>query len=114
MLKELNKHWTRAQRQVAAWRRWYRKRPHNRVSWPRLRDQQGRLIGYGPPVPIPEPTLPSYFCRTVELPSGSMEVILADGGIEAAYRLARHPGQTAAEVTPLPISEDEIRRQYER
>src|SRR5438132_2596615 len=114
MLKELNKLWAKAQHQAAVWRRWSRKLPHNRVRRPRLRDELGRPIGHGPPEPVPEPPLPACFCRKVELPSGRLEVIVSDGGIEAAYRLARHPKATAEEVVPLPIAADEIRRQYEQ
>jgi hypothetical protein len=113
-LKELNKLWVKAQRQAAAWRRWYRKLPHNRVRRRRLRDEQGRPIGHGPPEPVPEPALPSGFCRKVELPSGRFEVRLLDGSVPAAYRLARYPRRTPEEVEALPIAEDQIRRQYEQ
>src|SRR5215218_4128081 len=103
MLKELNRLWVAAQRQAAAWRRWNRKLPHNRVRRPRIRDLAGRTAGYGPPVPVPEPALASPFCRKVELPSGRSGVQLTDREIEAAYRLARRPRPTAAEVQPLPL-----------
>lgn len=110
MLKELNKLWVEARRRAAAWQRWYRKLPHNRVRRPRLRDQQGRRIGYGPPEPLPEPALPAPFCRKVQMPSGRWEVFLSGGAVEIAYRLARHPKPTADAVEPLPIPEAEVRR----
>jgi hypothetical protein len=114
MLKELNKLWMQARRRAAAWRRWARKLPHNRVRRPRLRDARGRPIGYGPPQPLPEPPLSACFCQKVTLPSGQIEIVLSDAGIEAAYRLARHPKSTAEEVPPLPIADKEIRRMYEQ
>jgi hypothetical protein len=112
MLKELNKLWNKAQRQKGAWQRWYRKLPHNRVRRARIRDLQGRTIGYGPPVLLPEPVLHSGFCRKVELPSGRTEILLCDGGIVAAYRLARYPRQRPEEVEALPLAEQDIRQRY--
>src|SRR5262249_4985090 len=114
MLKELNKRWLKAQHQAAAWQRWYRKLPHNRVRRPRLRDEQGRRIGHGPPEPLPEPELPACFCRKVELPSGRCEVFWSGGNVADAYRLARYPRRTPEELIPLPITEEEIRRRYEQ
>jgi hypothetical protein len=113
MLKELNKLWERSRRQAAAWQRWYRKLPHNRVRRERVRDEQGRPIGYGPPTALPEPELSAYFCRKVELPSGRFEAVLSGGEVEAAYRLARQPRQTPANVVPLPIAEDDVRKWFE-
>jgi hypothetical protein len=114
MLKELNKLWFKSRCQAAAWRRWSRKRPHNRVRRPRLRDEHGRRIGFGPPEPIPEPTLHPCFCQKVKLPSGRFEVVLTNGSVEIAYRLARHPKPTPDEVEPLPITEETIRRLYDQ
>jgi hypothetical protein len=112
MLKELNRLWVRALHEAAAWRRWHRKLPHNRVRRERLRDGTGRHIGYGSPQPVPEPRLSSPFCRTAELPSGKMDVFLEDRGIAAGYRLARRPCATAEEVKPLPVSEADVRRMF--
>jgi hypothetical protein len=114
MLKELNAVWLQARRQVAAWRRWSRKQPHNRVRRQRLRDERGRPVGYGPPEPVPEPALPLGICQAVRLPSGRVEMVWSGGCVETTYRLARHPKQTPGEVVPLPLSEDEIRRRYEQ
>jgi hypothetical protein len=113
MLKELNKLWFGARRQAAAWKRWQRKLPHNRVRRPRIRDDRGRVIGYGPPTPLPEPQFHPAFCRRVALPSGATELLVDDAGIEAAYRLARHPKATKEDVAKFPLAEDEIRRLYQ-
>jgi len=112
MLKDLNKRWENARRETAAWRRWAQKLPHNRVRRPRLRDDRGRVIGYGRPEPLPEPPLDPAFCRKVTRPSGRVEVVLSGEEIAAAYRLARHPKPTADDVISLPLAEDEIRRRH--
>jgi hypothetical protein len=110
LLKELNKRWEHARRQAAAWKRWNRKLPHNRVRWPIVRDDQGRRVGHGVPVPWPEPELDPRFCRKIELPSGRVDLVLSGCEIEADYRQARYPKATEAEVTPLTMNEAEIRR----
>jgi hypothetical protein len=114
MLKELNRLWLRSRHQAAAWRRWYRKLPHNRIRRRRIRDETGRTIGYGPPEPVPEPVLSAAFCRKVELPSGRVELVLNDARVESAYRLARHPSPTAEAVKTLPMSEATIRELFEK
>ena len=102
-------------RQVAAWRRWAAKLPHNRVTRQRVRDGAGRVVGYTRPVPVPEPPLPAVACRTVARPSGLVEVELAGPSgrdlrrLQEAYRLARRPMPTAAEVPPLPVTDAEVK-----
>jgi hypothetical protein len=113
MFKELNRLWVRGQHEAAAWRRWHRKLPQNRVRRERLRDAAGRVIGYGPPTPVPEPSLSSPFCRLVELPSSKVDLFVDDRGIEGAYCQARRPCATADDVKPLPVGEDEVRRLFE-
>ena len=97
-------------RQVAAWRRWNAKAPHNRVTRPRVRDSTGRVVGYALGVLVPEPPLPGVACRKVTRPSGKVEVEFAGPSGESlrrfqeTYRLARRPRATAAEVEPLPVT----------
>jgi hypothetical protein len=101
-------------RLVAAWRRWNAKLPYNRVRR-EVRDASGRRTGYGPAVSVPEPLLPTVACRSVSRPSGLVEVELAGPSgtdlhrLQEAYRLARRPKPTAAEVEPLPVTTPEIR-----
>src|SRR4051812_30391959 len=112
MLKELNRLWVCGQHEAAAWRRGHGKLPHTRVRRQRLRDEAGRPVGYGPPEPLPEPVVSSPFCRVKDLPSGKTDVFLEDCSVEAAYRLARRACATATEVTPLPVSEEAVRRMF--
>ena len=102
-------------RQVAAWRRWSAKQPQNRVTRERVRDPAGRVIGYGPPVPRPEPPLPAVACRRVTRPSGAVEVEFAGPSgealqrLQAAYCLARRPKPTVAKVEVLPVTPADVR-----
>jgi hypothetical protein len=100
-------------RRVAAWRRWNAKAPHNRVTRERVRDAAGRVVGYGPPVPVPEPPLPALACRKVTRPSGKVEIEFAGPSgkelrrLQEAYRQARRPCPTA-EVVALPVTMAEV------
>lgn len=100
---------------AAAWRRWAAKRPHNRVRRQPVRDDGGRVVGYGEPVAVPEPPLPSVACRKVKRPSGRVEVEFAGPSgadlrrLQEAYRLARRPVASPAEVEKLPVTADEVR-----
>jgi hypothetical protein len=101
-------------RQVAAWRRWNAKLPHNRVTRQRVRDTEGRVVGYTQPVPVPEPPLPAVACRKLTRPSGRVEVEFAGPSgrdlkrLQEAYRLARRPRLTAEEVEPMLVTVAEV------
>jgi hypothetical protein len=101
-------------RRVAAWRRWNAKAPHNRVKRERIRDPNGRVVGYGEPVPVAEPPLPTIACRKVTRPSGKVEIEFAGPSgkdlrrLQAAYRQARRPRVVAEEVEPLPVTKEEL------
>jgi len=102
-------------KQVAAWRRWHAKLPHNRVKRERVRDAEGNVVGYTQPVPVPEPPLPAVACRKVTRYSGRVEVELAGPAgadlrrLQEAYRLARRPRAEREEVEPLPVTAAEVR-----
>jgi hypothetical protein len=106
-------------RRVAAWRRWNAKALHNRVTRDRIRDPAGRVVGYADPEPVPEPPLPSVACRKVTRPSGKVEVEFAGPSgkdlrrLQEAYRHARRPRPTAAEVEPLPVTLAEVRQWWQ-
>jgi hypothetical protein len=101
-------------RQMAGWGRWNAKAPHNRVTRPRIRDTSGRVIGYGEAVPVAEPPLPACACRKVVRPSGKVAVEYSGPSgvdvhrLQQAYRLARWPRATPAEVEPLPVTMAEV------
>lgn len=120
-LKHLNGLYFRALREAAAWRRWHRKEPHNRVSRPRLRNQAGQVVGYGPPVPVSEPRLSTLFTQFVQVPrfvdrrGGACpdgffepEVKLDPPTVVEDYRKARQPAADAAAVAPLSMSPGQI------
>ena len=59
-LKRLKKAYWQRIRDSAAWERWARKEPQNRVIRKRIRNEAGQVIGYEAPVPRPEPTVGPY------------------------------------------------------
>lgn len=56
-LKKLNKFYVDALHKKAAWERWERKKPSNRIRREKLRDSNGKAVGYGVPMPFNEPEL---------------------------------------------------------
>jgi hypothetical protein len=101
-------------KQVAAWRRWIAKAPHNRLRREPIRDAKGHVVGYTRGVPLPEPPLPDIACRVVTRPSGRVEVELAGPTgkdlrrLQDAYRAARRPCATPEEVKPLAVTKPEV------
>lgn len=96
-LKEINKALTKAKHQKAAWERWERKQPQNRVMRPKLRDSNGRVVGYMAPIPILEPYLCPIFCEKRIWPRQpwtkeemvTINLVYAD--LEKYYSEARYP-----------------------
>ncbi len=122
LLKALHKRYWQAVRQVAAWQRWNRKLPRNRVVRQWLRDTAGRKIASRIVGPHPEPPLCPLFCRKEKVlrhftPEGQLvregvlvdQVTLHDPGILLAYREARRPKASPDQVQPLSLSVEEIR-----
>ncbi len=123
LLKRLHAVYWRALRQFAAWQRWKRKLPHNRVLRRRVVDAQGRKVGSEIVGPMPEPPLHPLFCtrtrvvrnwtrdgRYVKDGETTERVAFHDHGIPDAYRAARKPAATEAEVAPLKLTAEVIRR----
>jgi hypothetical protein len=123
LLKKLNVLCERARRQFAAWQRWHRKMPHNRVVRRKVVDADGRRIGREVVGQMPEPPLPELFCtvrhvRTYwsqdgrPLKEGRLveEMCFDDRGIPEAYRSARRPVLSEADVQPLRLDTEEVRR----
>ena len=123
LLKELHGLYTRALRQHAAWLRWQRKEPQNRVVRQWFRDDRGNRTGARVLGPRPEPTLCPLFCtrqqvvrhltrdgHVVREGTVAERVVLDDHGIPEAYQAARMPAASPEEVRPLPLTPEEIRR----
>src|SRR5262249_45094399 len=116
LLKELNRLYEKAIRAYAAWRRWARKQPQNRVVRRWLRTAQGQRIGCEVVGPLLEPRLSRLFCTKTEVvQSGTgnrlgVRVAFDALGVPEAYRTARTPAASAEAVKLLPWTADEIRR----
>ena len=113
LLKGLNSLCERARRQYAAWQRWRRKMPHNRVVRRKVKDDQGRAIGTEVIGPRPEPELPALFCTRYQAVSqgrAAEQVAFSDLGIPEAYRAARKPVPTREQVQPLALTAEQVRR----
>ncbi len=85
-IKLLHKHYWIAKKKIAAWERWWRKLPHNRV----IRKPNGLVLAK--PLPMAEPVVPAIYRKLVLQP------------IVVAYQQARHPQPTPETVTPMLIS----------
>jgi len=123
LLKRLHRACEEARRQFAAWQRWRRKMPHNRVIRRWLRDDQGRRIGCVIAGPRPEPSLSPLFCVRRLTPSFWSEdgkplkearfvedVVFDDRGLQTAYRTARKLAASPETVQPLSIAVEELQR----
>lgn len=116
-LKELNKLAFKAICQAAAWHRWNRKDPCNRVMRPRIRNSSGQVVGYQASVPLDEPPVSSMFYDIVILPAhpkwkGPLPTkIRAKPCLKQVmedYRSARHPVAEESLVKPLSLTEERI------
>jgi hypothetical protein len=102
-LKKLNMAYTKAQHEKAAWDRWDRKEPQNRVMRGKLKNSSGQVVGYQAPLPMPEPELTSIFCKKVvrNVKWGKKGQFYKDGKDE-----------TYVELTDLPIYQDYRNARY--
>jgi hypothetical protein len=127
LLKELHGLYERAQHQYAAWRRWQRKKPHNRVVRRKITDETGNKVGEEIGGPRPEPPLPPLFCVRRQVPSFWSEdgkpiktarlveqIDFDDHSVAEAYRTARTPMPNEKEVKALPLAPEEVRALLER
>lgn len=127
-LRFLNGAYQKALSSAAAWNRWDRKAPHNRVQRRKIYDDQGRVCGRevvldaaGQPLMQPEPKICPVFCRKVlrkvhydrsgqwlTNPVHREFVEVNDLGVPAAARQARTPMESEALVKPLCLTEQQI------
>jgi hypothetical protein len=126
-LKFLNQVYLRALRLAHAWTRWKRKDPHNRVIRRRIRNQTGQVIGYDPPIQLPEPpTCPIFSqkvfekCHVDKKGNFSREGFLQekvatdDFRIPGDYASARKPAVSQGEVQPLHHTPRELEEMYDK
>ncbi len=125
-LKQLNKFCQQALRQAAAFKRWERKEPWNRVSRAKIRNSAGQVVGFQPPVPRPEPPLNSllekvqyttrqdrsghYVKKQMEREKVQWKWICDAAAVLQDYQNARRPQPTQEAVKPLKISLEDIER----
>lgn len=116
-LKVINVAYNRAKHDLAIWQRWERKDPHNRVARPKVKDAEGRVVGYGKDIVLPEPEVSSVFCEaTIKkydkngryVKEGLPDYKLKDYRIEEDYRRARYPVQAEEAVEFLSMSMETI------
>jgi len=118
-LKELNKLYIQALHQKAAYERWERKEPHNRIMRVKLRDGSGNTVGYGAPQDRPEPPLNGLLIKEDYFPdvdrSGRWlkdkkvkrtRVVWALGAelIGEVYKTARQPHPTSEGVKQMKLA----------
>jgi hypothetical protein len=117
-LKKLNGYYEQALRAFAAWQRWARKEPQNRVRRGHVRNDKGQKIRTEVIGTLPEPGLPALFCTKARLVAHAAGRGLKDGWrvslngslpVAEVYRRARRPAATPDAVTPLPWSPEEVR-----
>jgi hypothetical protein len=119
-LKKLNSLYEKALHQLAAWQRWHRKKPHNRVERTKIRNARGRIIGHQTGNIIEEPDTANPLLRKVEkvVPiyegntrtTVTVEVeLIPDAKLVAKdYFFCRKPKTTAEEVVELSLPESRI------
>jgi hypothetical protein len=126
-LKFLYQVYLQAVRMAHAWGRWQRKDRHNRVIRRRIRNEKGQTIGYGPPLPLPEPRICPVFSQKIfekrhvdKKGKFSREgftdekVVTGDFWIPADYASARRPVADRVGVQPLHHSVAELEKLYEQ
>jgi hypothetical protein len=101
-LKRIHKAYWEGLRKLAAWQRWHRKLPANRVIGRWHRDDAGRKIRREIIGPQPEPAVPAIY----------REICGSSISIAEEFQKARH-GRAKEEVTPLRIPAEVIKQWFE-
>lgn len=104
-LKFIHKCYYQMLHDAAAWERWNRKEPQNRVIRRWIRNDEGHKVGHEIVGPAPEPQV---FWDLQH------ETRLFKGAWVRDFQNARMPKKTPEEVRPLEHSIDEINRMYFR
>lgn len=113
----------KAERICHQFKRWFRKAERNRVARPRIRNDKGWVIGYGVPVPIPEPKASEQlatklqFMRHIDIngvfhadkvPVEFMNLSSLSNEIMSCRYAAQKPMPTAEDVKKLSLSDEAI------
>jgi len=132
-LKVIHKVYWESVFRLAAWNRWNRKHPQNRVQRFAGRGPDGKRISLVPPVPLPEPKLPPFVvkldhhkvvkthvgdCKQYKGPIYDLnwQTAKLDPSIFAAvddFQKARNP-LVESQVKPLSLSPDKIDALYQK
>jgi hypothetical protein len=118
LLKRLNNLYEKAVHAAAAWQRWARKKPSNRVIRRYARNGRGQKIGSEVVGPMPEPRLCPLFCAKSYLvgqrsPEGHPVPCVKfhfPWNVAEVYRAARKPVSSPEAVKSLPWAAEEIRQ----
>jgi hypothetical protein len=117
-LRYLNMVYQKTLSLAAAWRRWYRKQPENRIFRPRIKDETGFVVGLGDPVPWKEPEIcPIFSYKETGLTWDKKEYMAVEidkPDILYAARQARTPCLTPEDVRPLPMTVQTINDLYDK
>ena len=109
-LKAIHKWYWQTLKDSAAWERWNRKLPKNRVIRKYTRDAAGNKVSSEIVGPQPEPRV----CPTLEREAMLYHSVPWDSKWVQDYQRARMPKATKDEVIPLIHSVDEINQMYLR
>ena len=121
-LKTLHKLYWQAVYQKAAWERWERKEPQNRVMRPRIRNAEGQVVGYKPAMPRPEPKLNGFLKKQTYKTRYNRSGLYLGKEVERErvvwafvpeygwqdYKNARMPVETPEQVIPLKLTIEKI------
>lgn len=110
LIRKIHKAYRKAQRQGGSLKRWLRKQPQNRVSYPRERDSFGRWVRNkcADPTPVPRPEVNAAFVNVVNHSWLGDYVTVNDAGIVNDYINARTPRANRDSVVPLKLSRARI------
>ena len=120
-LKVIHKVYWESVFRLAAWQRWDRKAPQNRVQRWAGKDADNKRIRVIPPVPLPEPKLTPFIVKMEHKRAAKPHDLLwhtvkIDPSIYAAlydYRNARTPVEET-QVRPLSLSPEKIDALYQK
>lgn len=112
-IRAIYSHYWQALHSYGRWTRWNRKEPQNRVSYSRVRNDKGQVVGKVLVGPVSEPQRSNVF-YTVRGFRRKCEHALIDNGISECYNMARMPVENKNDVQNLPLSIAVINEMYDK